>query len=75
MTRPLKLAALSVVLLAVWLMLIGMTFLGVMHGAELVGIDEPNARATGILVSAISGIGWFILFAWSMAEAARKMRG
>jgi len=74
MMRPLKLAALSVVLLAVLLLLIGGTFLGVMHGAQAIGIDEPNAKATGILLAGLCGMGWFCLFAWATIEAAWRMK-
>jgi len=74
MTRPLKLAALSVVLLAVLLILIGLTYLGVLHGAQAIGIDDANARATGILMAVFGGIGWFVTFAWAMVEAAWRMK-
>lgn len=72
--RPLKLAALSVVLLALLLLMVAGTFVGVRHFMMALGMDEINARGVGILLSIICGLGWFALLTWAFVEAARRTR-
>ena len=72
--RPLKLLALSVVLLAALFLMVAGTFVGVQHFLIALGMDEINSRGVGILLAIICGLGWFVLFVWSFTEAVRRFK-
>lgn len=72
--RPLKLLALSVVLMAVLLLLVVGTFVGVRHFMLALGMDDVNAKGVAILLAVTAGIGWFVLLTWSFVEAARRLK-
>lgn len=72
--RPLKLAALSAVLMAILLLMVAGTFVGVRHLMLALGMDEHNSKGVGALLAAVGGLGWFVLCTWSFIEAARRIR-
>jgi hypothetical protein len=75
MMRPLKLAALSVVLLALLLLLIAGAYCGVSHGVRALGMDDINSKGVAIPVSVVAGLGWLVLFVWTFIEAVRRFKG